>query len=78
MIKRADIVRDCGVRAGRFDREHGNRMKTRDEFHNTVDDFLDGHSAAAATFDAHGWDFARLVSDSYQVYLRHYRATKTE
>ena len=72
MITRHSIVRDCGVRAAVFDREHGNRIKTRDEFRNIVDDFLDGNKQAGAAFDANGWDFTRLVSDAFRVYREHY------
>ena len=69
--KRSDIVRDCGVRAARFDREHGNRQKTRDEFRNVVEDFLDEHKYAGDAFDAHSWSFMRLVADAFRMYQKH-------
>ena len=74
---RKDIIRDCGVSAGRFDREHGNPQKTRAAYCSVVDEFLDGHKWAADLFDSRGYQFSRLASESYRVYLRHFNRKNT-
>lgn len=76
--QRRHIVTDCAVRNAVFDRNAGNRLKTREEYAAKLDEYLDGNESAGRRFDVAGWSFTRLVDDSYRVYRRLYKSESEE
>lgn len=69
---RDDIVRTCGLQAGRLDRKRGNRLKTLKEFRVLIAEFVNSDPMAMDAWADSEWDFGQLATDAFELYRRQY------